>query len=169
MLDTIYIEDIPGIRSHWLKRSEQFGLKSKCFESGEKFFYEVGENELPLPRVLVTDYDLGSGMTGSTIGFILRDDFNYKGPLIMSSSCTRDLDHFDLEIEKANILEVIENYFPKLGSVKEKFLSIPISEWTEEELAYAISKSWINIAEGLSFDRNWSLETCLNPSQWIKF
>lgn len=126
MLDTIYVEDCQSWISLWEQRSEHFGIKSHCFDSPESVLSALKNKEVSFPKVFVLDFDFdNSHKNGADLAQELME-MGYTGPLVMSSSITRHIDFFNLEIKKANVIEVIQEYFPTLyDHAKEKFLSLP--------------------------------------------
>ena len=152
LLDTIYVEDLPQYRDYWIERSEFFDMKTKCYENIDYLISDADVMKNGFAKVLVTDFDLDHYITGGELGHIVRDEYSYQGPLVMSSSCKRNLCHFDLEITKANVIEVIDRYFPeKVDAAKAKLLSTPVDTWTSGEFAFALKKGWYKLPPQINY------------------
>ena len=145
MLDTIYVDDCESWTNIWEQRSQLYGIKSRCFDSPESILSALKNKEVSFPKVFALDFDFdNSRKNGADLAKELME-IGYTGPLVMSSSITRNIDFFSLEIKKANVIEVIQEYFPKLyDTAKEKFLSIPRQKRSGPENCHEFALSGFN-------------------------
>lgn len=152
-LDVIYLEDCRQTREYWKKRSEFFGLRSSCYENLDDLLGKIENINNRFCKVFVSDFDLNHQVNGSEITKIIKEKFNFMGPFVMSSGFQRNLPHFDFEIRKANVIELIYKYFPQnVEYAKRKLLDSPVDSWSSNELSFALEKSWFCLPYGIQYN-----------------